>query len=938
MIGTVKERDSRQNTSLSKGLPLIKLFWLSAIPLWGMVVFASEFSGSLEIEPQSSFSRLKITLDHSFQPVLIDSPKGFRIEVPAATLMDVGIPFGSEAAFNEYLKNMKDERLERIRVRELESKLVIEGDYRFPSGEKAFATPRMEHFDFRKVDQGKFIVDFFYKKGPTRIELDRARKGEVARQERVRVEELRRRDLARKQSRERRIQDARNALLFCEQPLSRENNVFLKMKAEHEVLRLGSYFPEKIPDHRFEYSEPREKTEEADMVRLALKLSRSNSHALVIKTVDFLKKEYPKSEYLPEMLFLVANAYYRMGLEDRGKLILQDLAKKEKGTPVGLQTAGFLAVQNFKNQQWLAALDAFLTLKKEMPKHEWLWLFRYGVAESLHQIKQGEQARGEYEWLSRNAPKAEIRAEAAFKSGDDLFDRGQYAQAVTAYQAAIRTHGAFLSRYPAVLLNLAESYFQLDELDRAEKEFKRYLDYGSAQPVAWRAGLRLAEITAIREGMSAKAEKAFLDTVNRFPVSPGALIARIRMLPCRTHGGFDLPAAERLIASPEVTNFPVDGPVYPGQFRELSGLTEVRTLVSFGEYQKAIERGVVRLRENPGIETRKLIEQTMISAIKIILEKKLNEGDVFGAIAFYEKHGDYLPLPGHDPLSDDLRIRLAGAAAEKNLSRFALKLIEPYRLMNDASRKAVIEAIEKHVAPEGIDEQEERSWVEAKTLWNSPDFDAEDDEMSERLVARLEFIRETSPRALEKHLLLALLYREQEEYSKALAQAKILAPLVSRRSPLQRAQILSLAGELGNRTLDADFAAKSFREARQALTKAKDKEGAGYGEGLAYRQLSAAPAEATLVKGEGEALEKQEKWKEAVALYSRAVENKVGGNHILYAHAKAILKSGGKDSRRSARVSLQKIEQSQDDDVWKRLAQETLKEIAKEGNDDKRNP
>ncbi|NDF14555.1 hypothetical protein EB061_04445, partial [bacterium] len=220
----------------------------------------------------------------------------------------------------------------------------------------------------------------------------------------------------------------------------------------------------------------------------------------------------------------------------------------------------------------------------------------------------------------------------------------------------------------------------------------------------------------------------------------------------------------------------------------------------------------------------------------------------------------------------------------------------------------------------------------------SPDFDAEDDEMSERLVARLEFIRETSPRALEKHLLLALLYREQEEYSKALAQAKILAPLVSRRSPLQRAQILSLAGELGNRALDADFAAKSFREARQALTKAKDKEGAGYGEGLAYRQLSAAPAEATLVKGEGEALEKQEKWKEAVALYSRAVENKVGGNHILYAHAKAILKSGGKDSRRSARVSLQKIEQSQDDDVWKRLAQETLKEIAKEGNDDKRNP
>lgn len=934
MIGTVKDFKSKRFRPWPRQLPLSKLFLLSALPLWGVVAFASEFSGSLQVDTQSSFSRLKITLDHSFQPTLVNSPKGFRIEIPAATLMDVGVPFGSEGAFNEYLKSIQDERLERIRVKEFESKLVIEGEYRFPSGEQAFADPRMEHFDFRKDDQGKFIVDFFYKKGPTRLEMERTRKAELARQERVRIEELRKKEQERKQSRERRIQDGRNALLFCEQPLSRENTVFLKMRAEHEGLRLGMYFPEKIPDHRFEYTEPKEKTEEADMVRLALKLSRANNHALVIKTVDFLEKEYPRSKHLGEMRFLVANAYYRMGLEDQGKSILQELVKKEKGTPVALQTAGFLATLNFKNQQWLAALDAFLTLKKEMPDSPLAWLFRYGVAESLYQIRQGEQAKEEYEWLSRNAPKPEIRAEAAFKIGDDWFDRGQYAQAVSAYQAAIKGRESWLSRYPFVLLNLAEAFFQLEELDRAEKEFKRYLDYGSSQPVAWRAGLRLAEIAAIREGMSPKAEKAFVDTVNRFPVSPGALLARIRLLPCGSHGGFDLSAAERLIASPEVTNFPSGGPISATQFRELTALTEVRMLVSFKEYQKAIDRGMARLRENPSVETRKLIEQTMIGAIKVILEKKLNEGDVFGAIAFYEKHGDYLPLPAHDPLSDDLKIRLAGAAAEKNLSRFALKLIEPYRQMNDASRKAAIEAIEKHVALEGVEEQEERSWVEAKTLWNSADFDPESEEMVNRLVARLEFIRDRSARTFEKQLLLTLLYREQEEFSKALLHAKRMTALLSALTARQKAQVLALAGEVGNQAADFAFAAKSFQEARQALSQQKKSPG----EGFSYRHLSAAPSEAMLVKGEGEALEKQEKWKEAVALYSQAVENKIGGNHILYSHAKAILRNGGKDSKKSARVSLQKIEQSQDDDVWKRLAQETLKEIAKEGNDDKRNP
>ena len=87
-------------------------------------------------------------------------------------------------------------------------------------------------------------------------------------------------------------------------------------------------------------------------------------------------------------------------------------------------------------------------------------------------------------------------------------------------------------------------------------------------------------------------------------------------------------------------------------------------------------------------------------------------------------------------------------------------------------------------------------------------------------------------------------------------------------------------------------------------------------------------------------LEKQQKWKEAVALYTEAIENKVGGNQVLYAHARALLKVGGRDSKVTASRSLEKIKQSQDDDVWKNLAQKALDEIAKEGKADgqKRKP
>ena len=923
MIGTVR------NSAVSK------LILIGMAQFCASLSSGADFDGSIEIETQSSFSRLKVSLDSSFKPVFTETAKGFKIEVPAATLMDVGVPFGSEKGFNDFLKSQKDERIAGLRVRELESKLVIEGEYRFPKGEKAFSSPKMEHFDFRRDEQGKFLVDFFYRKGPTRTQALAVREREKSRLERERIQLLLKKEEEKRVSRERRIEDGRNALLFCEQPFSRNTTVFLRFRAEHLPLRFGSYFPEKVPDHRFQYEEPKGSGEEAEMVRLALKLSRDNQHALVVKTVQFLEKEYPKSRYLNEMLFLKANAFYRMGFEDRGKELLRDLSIRAKGSEVGLQTAGFLAAQSFENQEWLAALQSFMNLKKEMPDHPLSWLFRYGIAECLYQIKQGDQAREEFDWLARNAPKPEIRAEAAFKSGDVFFDRGQYAQAVASYLSGLKGRDAYLGRYPSVLLNLAESYFQLEEFDRAEEQFKRFREVGAAQPTAWKSGLRLAEIEAMKSKLGPSAEKAFMETINRYPLSDGALISRIRLLPCGSHGGFDLPAAERLIASPEVSNFTGSGAVYASQFKELAGLTEVRMLVSFREFQKAIDRGVARLRENPSVETRKLIEQAMIGAIKEILEKKLKEGDVFGSIAFYEKYGDYLPLPAHDPLADDLKMKLATVAAERNLTQFALKLIEPYRKMNEASQKEVIEAIQKHVTLEGIDDQESRNLIEAKTLWNSPDFKAQDPVQSSQFLGRLAYIRDGSRSAFERDVLLALFHFEKEEFTKSLEFSKKMVQGSQKLPARTRAQVWGFAAEVAGRASDLEFLEKSAREASLAL-KASDLKDQ---DELTFRHLSAVPAQSYLVQLQGEALEKQEKWKEAVALYSRAVENKIGGNHILYSHAKAILKAGGKDSKKLAGVSLEKIQQSQDDDVWKRLAQEKLNEIAKEGkNDGKRNP
>jgi tetratricopeptide (TPR) repeat protein len=929
---------SKQAQSTFKLLALLSLIGVSA-----RAQTPNPYQGSIEIQPESSFSRLKISLDESFKPVWQETSNGFELKIPAASLMDIGVPFGGEDAFNRYLSTMKDQRLSRLEVVEKDASLIIRGKYIYPTGAKALAEPKMEHFDFRKGDLGKYVVDFWYKKGPTVGEREQQKKLAAAKTLAVQKEAILKREAERKVSREKRMNDAKNALLFCEQPFDRNNTVFLRYHTDHPMLNFSSYFPEHIPDHRFDYHDPKGDGEEAQMVRLALKLSRENKHALAVKTVEFLEKEYPKSKSMNEMLFLKANSFYRLELEPKGRDLIQELAKSARGTDVGTQAAAFLAVQSFKKSEWLAALNAFMTLRREVPDHPLNWLFRYGIAECLYEIRQSDQARTEYQWVAKNAPKEQIQAEAAFKAGDVNYDRNQFAQSIQIYTTAVKKYESSLAQYPHVLMNLAESYFQLEEYKKAEETFERYLVVGHNYPQAWRASLRLAEIRALNHQHSVETEKAFTDTINRYPMTPGAVIARLRLLPCGNHGGFDAASGQRFLNSPEVSSFEDEEVVYQSAYKELVGLTEVRMLLSFGLDDKAIEHGIVRLRDNPTLQVRKLIETAMIGGIKRLLEKQLNEKDGLGAIATYEKYGDYLPLPSNDPLADDLRMRLAKYASERKFTNFALKLIEPYRRLDsqvgEGAQKELLAAIEKNLSLESSNEQDERSYIEVKTMWNGESFKVDDAKQSDAFLASLASIRDQSKYAWERDLLKALFYVDANDPKKALDLAVKLTSKMTALKSAQKAQVWAWAGDLGKAADDAEFAAKAYRQARAMVSQVSEKDQSKIASSeLNFRHLKTTPSMVYLYTNEGEMLERQQKWKEAVALYSEAIENKVGGNHVLYAHARALLKEGNRNSKVTASRSLEKIKQSQDDDVWKSLAQKALDEIAKEGKvDEKRN-
>ena len=563
-----------------------------------------------------------------------------------------------------------------------------------------------------------------------------------------------------------------------------------------------------------------------------------------------------------------------------------------------------------------------------MPKHPLIWLFRYGVAECLYQIRQYDQARTEYEWLQKNAAKSQIRTEVGFKLGDLYFNRNQYAQAIQAYSAVIKKNPEGLTQYPHVLINLAESFFQLEEYGKAEENFKKYIEMARSQPSAWKASLRLAEIHSINNPK--ESEKNFTETVNQYPMTPGAVIARLRMLPCGSHGGFDLTSAIRYINSNEVKNSEDPISFYSTSLAELTALTEMRTLLSFEQDEKAVQRGLQQLRENPSADARKMIERGVVGGVKRLLGKQLDQKNYYGSIAIFEKYGDYLPPPTYDPVSDDMRLKIARFAADKQLTTLALKLIESYRSGDEIELKREANEIQKSLFLASGNEQEERTFVEAKSLWNGEKFDPKDEKQSAQFLEKLSTIREQSKLAFERDLMMSLYFRDAGSDEKAYEIAKSLPARSSSFSTTSKAQIWAYVGELARKMNDSSQSAKAFREARVLASKLTEKDQPSFD----YRHFSNVPSVSYLYTSEGEQLELQQKWKEAVALYSEAIENKIGGNHVLYAHARALLKDGGRESKLTASRSLEKIKQSQEDDVWINLAQKELDVIAKEGKDD----
>lgn len=902
---------------------------------------AADPGKSILIQTFSTHSRLAIRMDEGAPAEWKDLPGGFEVSFKGIALADLGAPLGHEQAWMDaQLQSARDSRLESLKIRETEQGVVITGKWKFPSGKAALAEPKMERFDYREKSPPRYVVDFWLKKGPTLVEAEALRK------KRAREQELRQAEAQAKRRAERRLasqkarEESEDVLRFCKLPLSPKGDVFLPFLPIHPSVDFAQWFPMTTPDSQYIYLSPDKDAsgKDGEYVKLALSLYQKGDFALTIRTLDFLDTEHPKSGFRNDMQFLRANALIKLGLKPQAEQVLERLLVDAKGSPAGLYAGMYMAQKALESGRHLMAMERFLWLVDHYSAHRLAWVFHMGAAESLYALKQTERAAKEYQWVIENAPSEEYRAQGAMKLGDLYLVRQQYEQALAAYFQGINSFKAQSDAYAPIAFNRAETLYGLGEYDRAEAAFKEALQKFPGHPAGWRASFRLGEIygrkaQGVESAEGKESRRWFYDTINRFPYSAGATLARARLIPCGDHGGFDLAGSRRYFteeAAKLTDREDIAKEVVLDKYPDFKALAEVRSLVAFGQESQAVDLAITELRKNFKGQNRWILGNLMGSMFRKSVIKLLGEGKKYEALAFYRDRFEQIPRANRygdpeQPIEPDYFLQLSQAAADLGFGKLAEQLTEHYRQATAEHRLASRElaTVPPKAADPDIDEKlklAEQRFTEAKAMWVSSGVAAES-----RIRQALAQVTEESEHSYEREIILGLLNQGTGKSATALqnaSKAQLLMPAGDRPEDKSRIQywIASLQDVAG----DAAAALRSYRELESF--KREERKPAQLGEASPAESLGLpeVPSKGELILRQGAILSRQGRWGEAAQAYSRAVEEGSGGNQAMFEYARALSKTGTGDGSRKSLEVLEKLAQSKTEDFWKKLAEERL--------------
>jgi tetratricopeptide (TPR) repeat protein len=387
-------------------------------------------------------------------------------------------------------------------------------------------------------------------------------------------------------------------------------------------------------------------TDENKQARLLQTLFDKKRYAVYLKTEEWFSKKYPDSTYGEIIDFMTADVYKNLWQQkddakfyEIAQIKYKQAIKKHPKSPLIERTSMMLGNLALEKGD---VIDAIRTFNEHIdrkyagsPEALSNDLARMGTAVAYTKLNRFQEATETLNKLIKDSPYPEIKAEAAYRSGDVFVQAKDYKKAVDTYKEAIKNFPALQSEYPNAFYNQAEALFGMQEYRQSLDVYLDFIKKFPSHEHAAFAMTRMGELLEILGADKSRVIGAYLEAYFRYGESNNAIIARLRLTSARMKA---MKPKETDTATKEIL--------------ELVKKLEIPNIEQFGtimisegytarnENEKAIDLLTRYYQQNPTTVDRELFKKRIVNNITDEIKELVDSGKFIPALKTHSKYAD----------------------------------------------------------------------------------------------------------------------------------------------------------------------------------------------------------------------------------------------------------------------------------------------------------
>jgi tetratricopeptide (TPR) repeat protein len=425
-----------------------------------------------------------------------------------------------------------------------------------------------------------------------------------------------------------------------ESVIKSRNNYYLKFP----VLETEFSFWKKMKDTPPEYDIKPENTNENKQARLLKTLFNKKRYLVFLQTYDWFQNKYPQSQYSEMLAFMKGDAFFNLWNElkdnkfyDQAQNAYKMATEKYPNSVLAERTSlmtGLLANDRTDYMSAIRRFNIHTEDKKYSGKLSRLYA-KIAQAYSFSKLKRLDDALNLLSEVQRETKDPAVQTEIAVRKGDFYFYSGKYNEAIAAYDQAVKDHPSVSKKFPSAYFNKMEALFwrnKFKESHRAALDFAQFYPSHEYAPYSL---TRVGELLDIMGADQIKSTGAYLETHFRYGDSPKTIVAKLHLLSSRMKFMKPEELDQTIVKMEELTSK-----------SELENIDQFKVaMLSDGytqrkEYVKAIELLSQFYQSNPTRPDVKQVTNRIVNNISDELKRLSDKADYKNLLKTYRQYAD----------------------------------------------------------------------------------------------------------------------------------------------------------------------------------------------------------------------------------------------------------------------------------------------------------